>query len=293
MLVALAACAPFIPGMQATPAPVSFGKNYMKFLIALAFALVSAAVFASCPEHNFTDPSNVLLNGDSVLIVTHASANYDARFSSKRGLDEATGFAKRKGIPIIYLQDDSPNRDYFMGECDPAYWVFSEGGELSFEVRPSHVYVAGGHLEKCLSVTVHDILNSWARQPMRNLTLTYLMDGIYSNGKLVEESDAFYGDFEVFMRTITYGRPGGEHWPKLNLLETMGIINKEEHELEFLKKALPHYEKTLPPGYRVELQLNDSVVKVLQSAPGWHPPTLKFHFVDSALKLDEFNPAKQ
>ncbi len=264
----------------------------MKTFIAFVLSLISGVVLASCPEHKFTEPHDILLNGGSVLIVTHASANFDARFSSKRGLDEATTFAKNKGIPIIYLQDDSPNRDYFMDECSPKYWAYSEGGELSFEVTPSHVYVAGGHLEKCLSVTVHDILYSWAKQPKRNLTLTYLMDGIYSNGKLVEESDGFYGDFEIFMRAVTYGRPGGEHWPKLNLLETMGVINKEEHEFEFLQKTLPHYERTLPPDYRVELQLNDSVAKVLQPGSGWHPPTLKFHFVDSALKLGDFRPSE-
>ena len=258
----------------------------MKTLLALALTFFSGMAFASCPEYKITKPENVQLDSDSVLIVTHASANFDSRFSSKRGLDEATTFAKKNGIPIVYLHDDGPNRDYFMDECNPKYWVYSEGGELSFEVTPSHVYVAGGHLEKCLSVTLHDILYSWAKQPKRNLTLTFLMDAIYSNGKLVEESDPFYADFETFMRAITYGRPGGEHWPKLNLLEMTGVINKEEHELEFLRKALPHFERTLPPGYRVELQLNDSVVKVLQSGPGWHPPTLKFHFVDSAINLD-------
>ena len=258
----------------------------MKTIITLGLTLYSGLAFASCPEHKFTEPGKIRLDSDSVLIVTHASANFDARFSSKRGLDEATTYAKKRNIPIIYLHDDGPNLDYFMDECNPKYWVYSEGGELSFEVTPSHVYVAGGHLEKCLSVTLHDILYSWAKQPKRNLTLTFLMDAIYSNGKLVEESAPFYRDFEIFMRAVTYGRPGGEHWPKLNLLETMGVINKEEHELEYLKDALPHFERTMPPGYRVELQLNDSAVKVLQPSPGWHPPTLKFHFVDSALKLD-------
>lgn len=260
--------------------------------IALALCLLSGAALAACPPPVFTKPRDISLTTDSVLIVTHASAQFDPRFSSKRGLNEATTYARHKKIPIIYLHDDGPQQDYFMDECDPKYWVQSEEGELPFDVTPSHVYVAGGHLEKCLSTTVHDILYSWAKQPKRDLTLTYLMDAIYSNGKLVEPSDPFFRDFEVFMRAATYGRPGGERWPKLNLLETMGVINKEEHELEYLKKALPHYARTMPPGYRVELQLNDSVVKVLQPGPGWHPPTLKFHFVDSALKLDAKKPGE-
>jgi len=44
----------------------------------------------------------------------------------------------------------------------------------------------------------------------------------------------------------------------------------------------------IPDSYRVALQLNDSVKKVLRSAPGWKPPTLLFHFVDSALTLATF-----
>ena len=81
----------------------------------------------------------------------------------------------------------------------------------------------------------------------------------------VEPGDPFYDDFQRFMGIVTYGRAAGEHWPKLNLLETMGVIISESHELEYLKKILPPYARSLP-DYRVELQLNDSVVKVLQTA---------------------------
>ena len=40
----------------------------------------------------------------------------------------------------------------------------------------------------------------------------------------------------------------------------------------------------------LEVQLNNSVSvrKVLLSAEGWIPPTIKFHFVGSALQLSEF-----
>jgi hypothetical protein len=117
------------------------------------------------------------------------------------------------------------------------------------------------------------------------------MDAIYSNGKLVEPGAPFYDDFQRFMGVVTYGRPGGEHWPKLNLLETMGVIVREDHEMEFLKQALPRWDTTFPASYRVELQLNDSVKKVLRPATGWHPPTLLFHFVDSALNFTQPRPS--
>lgn len=264
----------------------------MKHLFLFLLALIPQLAGASCANHPFTPPARIALKGDSVLIVTHASAFFDARYASKRGIDEAVEFAKARGIPVVYLHDDGPNQLYFMEDCQPDYWVYSEGGELSFDVRPSHVYIVGGHLEKCLSTTVHDILYSWAKQPGRDLTLTYLMDGIYSNGKLIDESDPYYPAFDKFMSIVAYGRPGGEHWPKLNMLETMGIIKHQAHELEYLKKVLPHYERTLPEDYRVELQVNDSTAKVLRASSQWLSPTLRFHFVDSALNLAEvrFDP---
>jgi hypothetical protein len=104
---------------------------------------------------------------------------------------------------------------------------------------------------------------------------------------VIDPSDPFYADFTRFMNVVTYGRPGGEHWPKLSLLETMGIIIREDHELEYIKQVLPRWDTTFPKTYRVTVQLNDSVKKVLQSAPGWHPPSLSFHFVDSAIDFSE------
>jgi len=95
-------------------------------------------------------------------------------------------------------------------------------------------------------------------------------------------ADLLFHEVYPEARVAPEPRPGGEHWPKLNLLETMGVILREEHELDYLTQVLPRWETTFPENYRVELQLNDSVKKVLRSAPGWHPPTVLFHFVDSA-----------
>lgn len=239
--------------------------------------------WAACRNHVITRPDQVKISGESVMIVVHQSSTYDARFSTKRGIDEAIRYAKGKGIPIIYLQDDTPDEYYFMEDCEPDYWVHSDGGEITFEVTPSHVYIVGGHLELCMSAALHDILLQWARRPPRNVTITYLMDAIYSNGKMIDPSDPFYGDFLRFMDIVTHGRPGGEHWPKLTLLETMGIIVREDHKLNYLQQVLPRWDRTLPPSYQVLLQLNDAPARVLRSAPGWRPPTLRFHFLDSAV----------
>lgn len=257
-------------------------------LAAVCFLCLSTAATAACrQQQELTPPSDVKINGDSVMIVVHESSTYDARFSTKRGVDEAIRFAKAKKIPVIYLQDDTPDDYYFMEDCHPDYWVFSAGGEIRFDVTASHVYIVGGHLELCMSAALHDIIYQWAKRSPRNYKITYLMDAIYSNGKMIDPSDEFYQDFDRFLSIVTYGRPGGEHWPKLSLLETMGIIRSEEHELNYIKQILPRWDTTFPDNYQVEVQMNQSVKKVLRTAAGWFPPTVSFEFFDSALLLTE------
>lgn len=266
-----------------------------KFLLTAGLLFWANTAFAACPKHGFTNPDKVRLNSDSVLIVTHANASYDSRFTSKRGIDEAVSYAKKKKTPVIYLNNDSPGDYYFMEDCKPDYWVQSEDGEIGFEVTPAHVYIVGGHLERCMLLSVNDILESWAKQEKRNLTLTYLMDGIYSSAELIKEDDPFYQTFEQYMRIALYGRSDEDDafWAKLSVLETMGIINKEKQQINYLKRALPK-NQVLFNGYQIELQLNDLAPVVLKS-PGISTssvPTLRFHFVDSAITLDaaEKNP---
>lgn len=258
-----------------------------KLLLAAIGLLWLSAGWAACRQHEITPPSRVRIGGDTVMIVVHESSTYDARFSTKRGVDEAVRFAKSRKIPVIYLQDDTPEEFYFMEDCHPDYWVFSAGGEVGFEVAASHLYIVGGHLELCMSTALHDIIYQWAKRPPRDYTITYLMDAIYSNGKMIDPSDPFYRDFDRFLGIVTYGRPGGEHWPKLSLLETMGIIRNEEHQLNYIQQILPRWDRTFPANYRIEVQLNRSVKKVLRPAAGWFPPTVLFRFVDSALLLSD------
>ncbi len=256
-------------------------RFFLFFVLAMA-----APAWSACRNHQITPPDKVRIADDAVMIVVHQSSAHDARFSTKRGVDEAVRFAKSRKIPVIYLQDDTPDEYYFMEDCYPDHWVYSQGGEISFEVTASHVYIVGGHLELCMSNTLHDITYQWAKRPPRDFTVTYLMDAIYSNGKMIEPSDPYYADFDRFMGVVTWGRPGGEHWPKLSLLETMGIIRREDHEFDYIKKILPRWDRTFADNYRIAVKMNDSVTKVLRSAPGWHPPTILFRFVDSALNMD-------
>jgi len=247
---------------------------------------LAGTAHAACRPPQFRPAQELRLDGDSVLIVTHASASFDARFSAKYGVDQAIRFAKDRKIPRIYLVDESPFPLYYMEDCEPDYWVLSIDGEAEFEVAPAHLYVAGGHMELCLSRTLHDVLYKWSRRPARDLTVTFFMDAIYSNGKSVEPSDPYYSDFNWFMGIISYGRPGGERWPKLNLLEMTGVIKKAANDQIFLEKILPRWDRTFSTDYRVELQLNNGPARVLRQGSGFFAPRLTFHFVDSADVLE-------
>ena len=256
-------------------------------IILMLFMLAGSSASAKCPAQNFNYPTPLQIDTTSVLLVTHASYDFDPRLSSKRGIDEAVRFARRSGMPVIYLEDDNMPEQYFVDDCEPDYRIFSEGGELPLEIHASEVYAVGGHLEMCLSQTLHDVLQSWARNPMPRQRLTFFMDGIYSNGKSIYAEDPYHATFMRFMDIVTYGRPGGEAWPKLNLLETLGIIAVPAQQSAYLERVLPHYGRTLPASYRVELQINDETPRVLQKGSGRKPPLFQFRFLDSALGLEE------
>jgi len=260
----------------------------MKFFVILLAALYSALGWSACPPHELAEPSQVKLEGDAVMIVVHATAAHDERLETKRGIDEAVRFARIRRIPVIYLQDDTPEQLYFMEDCKPDYWVFSKCGEVRFAVSPSQLYIVGGHLELCLSAVLREILHQWAKQPARDLTVTYLMDAIYSNGKSIDPSDPFYDDFLDSVNAATHGCPGDDRWPKLSLLKAMGIIVRDDHDLAYLERILPRWDPTFPDSYRVALQLNHSLKKLLRPGSGSKPPTLTFHFVDSARNLAGF-----
>lgn len=103
---------------------------------ALLFGTVPA--WASCPEPRLTPPEQVVLKADTALIVVHATSAHDARQRQQTRVDEAVRFAKGRGIPVVYLVDETPIEHYFMEDRAPDHWVRSQGGEL-LKVTPRHV----------------------------------------------------------------------------------------------------------------------------------------------------------
>lgn len=257
-----------------------YPRHCCLLLIAVATLLPNIAA-AACGPYKRSSPAEVRINADAMLVVTHASARYDARLSTKRGVDSAVKFAKSKGLPVLYLEDGSPAEFQLPDDCNPDHWLHSEEGELPVDFRGNQVYIAGGHLEVCLANTLVDVMDRWARQPRRDLTITYFMDAIYSNGKEVADSDPWQRDFANFLSVVTYGRPATSDWPKVALLETMGIIVSESRQFDYLERIVPHHSRFFGADYRVEIGLNDRI-RVIQQGRGSRPPVLRFQFLDSA-----------
>lgn len=254
-------------------------------VILMLLLFLSASAAAICPTRPFNYPSDLRVDDSAVLIVTHASTGFDPRYATKPGVDAATAYARRMQLPVIYLQEAATPAEYFAEDCEPDYRVYSEEGELPIDIRSEDVYVAGGHLELCLGRTVQDVIASWSRHPSGQLRLTFLMDGIYSDGSAVRKNDPYYEAVRRFISIVGFGRSGPVSWSKLTLLETLGAIGNEERRYDYLQRILPAFEHTLSSAYRVELQLNDAAPRTLRRGTPGSALVLQFRFVDSAADL--------
>ncbi|MEZ5739868.1 MAG: hypothetical protein R3E68_10690 [Burkholderiaceae bacterium] len=260
----------------------------VRYFLACFLAVLAppAPALAGCQQPVEAGTGRPLIEAPRVLVVTHASSEFDARLVSKRGLDEAVRYARNERFPVVYLQDDSPIERYFADDCHPEHRLFSMEGELNADVVARQVYLAGGHLELCLAKTFGALVTQLGRRPPASMTITLPMDAVYSNGRLVEESDPWHADYLRFMQVATYGRPGGEHWPKLSLLETAGLIRTDARMLDYLERALPPFDRSLGKGWRVELSLPTSgTTKVLRKGPGRGAPVLRFEFPETLIPV--------
>lgn len=254
-------------------------------VILMLFLCASTSANAICPQRPFNYPADLLLDSEAALIVTHASSAYDPRYATKRGVDEAVSFARSQSMPVLYLENEELAEHYFAADCAPDYRVYSEDGELPLDVRSTDIYVAGGHIELCLARTLQDILASWARHPERRLRITFLMDGIYANGKNLRESDPYYAAVVGFMNIVSHGRGDQEAWSKLTLLELLAIVETPERQYGLLQRLLPQYEHVLSASYRIELIFNDEAPRSLRRGNPASGMLLQFRFVDSAANL--------
>lgn len=263
-------------------AAVLHRRLFNALVAAVVLSLFASIGQARCSDAVFTPAESLKLKLDAALVVVHASSAYDPRYATKHGIDAAVRWAKSRKIPVIYLADDHPLSTYFPDDCQPDHWVYSEGGEINFELDVGHLYLAGGHLETCLSTSVHDLLYQASKRPERPLKVSYFLDAIYSNVKSVDASASYAREIEWLLGVLTYGRPHGERWPKLTLLELVGAIRRPADILAYLRSVLPHWERTFSARYRASIQLDAMPPLTLRRGDGLLAPALEFLFVESA-----------
>jgi hypothetical protein len=91
----------------------SFMNRHVHALLFVAASLYCCVGWSVCPSHKFTEPSDIKLKGNSVMIVVHASAQYDARFTSKRSLN------------VTYFMDAIYSNGKSIEPSDPFYSDFA------------------------------------------------------------------------------------------------------------------------------------------------------------------------
>ncbi|MEZ5728001.1 MAG: hypothetical protein R3E48_08465 [Burkholderiaceae bacterium] len=269
------------------PASIPTRRRFLALAAAMGAGHAQAS---SCTSPAISAPADVALGNGPALLVTHASAEFDARMTTKHGIDTAVRVAKARGIPVIYLRHDGDDSAYFAADCAPDHWVRSDDGEIPFELASNEVLLAGGHLERCLAVTAHDVLSQWAGRGDATgvrFTMTYLMDAIYSDASLIDDDAPYAESVRRFLSIATYGRPVAEKWPKLSLLETIGAIRSPQRERSYLESVLPHYARSLPPTHGVEMVIDDEPPIVLRPAAKPSAARVRFRFVNSADALEE------
>ena len=272
-----------VPRQSAPVVPAR--RRLLEAMAALGLGAPAALARAHCPPIEFTrPPEGTSLRGPAALVVTHATSMYDARLATKRGLDALVGHARLARLPVIYLADDSPPATYFADDCRPTAWWFSEGGELAAGIDTDTVLLAGGHLEICLRRTVFALLDQWSILPPRDRTIRLVADAVYSNGRDVPAQAPYAAEVSRFLDVVAAGRPGGEHWRKLTLLETLSLIRAPDAGLAWLAETLPAGSRVLPPGWRIRLVLDGTHRAVLREPRGRATATLTYDVVPSMIE---------
>lgn len=102
-----------------------------------------------------------------VLIVTHATTEFDQDKSAAAGIDQLVKDFKAKGLPVIFLVSDQSAQGYqrwYTTDRSPDFEVFSEGGEHNLPISANEITIAGGFfgstdtLNGCHALTVKDAI---------------------------------------------------------------------------------------------------------------------------------------
>jgi hypothetical protein len=138
----------------------------VKSFLVLLLAVSSQWAFCEDSTKKFTPQEKISLQGDRVLVVTHASTRWDVKGTIKKSVDISVSFAKGNHIPVVYLQRNLGS-SYYAEDQNPDYYVYSSVGEFSFAV-PRTFITTGGYYSYCQEGTMLQLVRIWGAEDLKS-----------------------------------------------------------------------------------------------------------------------------
>lgn len=244
-----------------------FGQIRLWALAVLIFA-DEGNLFASCLDIQFSDPSNMHLEADEVLVVTHPSSVWDPRSSAKAGVDFTMQQAKKANYPTIVLQHKIEST-YYQADCSPSFYVQSQSGEFSFGIKASTVHLAGGQFQQCFRTSLREISRQLAEKS-RDARVHIFAEAVYATAQYFPQ-DA-YPKFSQFSQLVGQGPSYTPIY--FTLGQILRILESPTRQLDLLEAFLRDtaFYSTLDAkiwsNFNVRLILDQKHVRDLQVVEG-------------------------
>lgn len=238
-------------------------------LIILLFLQFSLSYATDFCRPFFTADEKVILNQKKLLIVTHATSEFDEKNRAKRKTNETIQRFLNQNYNVVYLQGDAYPEKYYYQNCRPDYYVLSYGGEFFFDFSASEVTSIGGHWQACQLITTRKIISNMQEMPQKKFILTQVMEAIYTYGKIsVYREDPYY---QKVMNKISSLETN-----KLTLQDIINEISNLDLKLDFLERMVDHFE--IPSNFHVEINYKNNK-KIIYQAPDKFTKSLIVEFI--------------
>ena len=136
------------------------------------------------PDRCYTAPDHVELAPDKALVVvTHLTTEFDLLATLEPLAEQYLACqAADPDVQVVYLENTSDRAfRYYVRDIPPDYTVFSNAGEVPFEIPTNRVSIIGGYYSLCFQNTVADVLIRWKGRE-DDLTVTIIAPLIYEGG---------------------------------------------------------------------------------------------------------------
>ncbi|KHD87378.1 MAG: hypothetical protein OM95_14875 [Bdellovibrio sp. ArHS] len=214
-----------------------------------------------------------------MLIVVHASTQFDEKKSAAAGIDELVQEFKTTGRPVVYLvSEPSPlgSDHWYTADRSPDFEVFSEGGEHNLPVSADEVTIVGGFfgstdtMNGCHALAIKDAIRMHFEFSSKPFTVHLPMSAIY-----------FYSEWEEFRRelletgSMDLSKIEIEKYPFASLFflrEGNNGAGDDGYEQNFAHQYSGKANQTYRPGEdvnRQKYQFNFSINnRLIESLPG-------------------------